>query len=89
MTAAEATERHARQQAHTGCNCIEDFDVTGLDLLDELVNGEHLEQDDASRILWDLETPIANELALKHARAQASAFVRAEFRAAFPWLVIA
>lgn len=78
-----------RQHSHTGCNCAQDFQVTGLNVLDDLINGEQIEQGNASRILWDRDTPIANDLAIKHAGAQARALVRAEMRAAFPWLVIA
>lgn len=86
MTAAEAAALHARQAAHTGCNCVQDFQVTGLNVLDDLINVEQLEQDDAARLLWDFGTPIANDLAVKHAGAQARAHVRAELSAAFPWL---
>lgn len=78
-----------RQYAHAGCNCLQDFTVTGLTTLDELVNVDRLEQPDASRILWDHETPIANDLAITHAGAQARAHVRAELSSAFPWLAIA
>ena len=75
-----------RTHSHTGCNCFEDFQVTGLSVLDELTNVQLIEQDDAARLLWDHETPIANALAVRHAGAQARATVRAELSAAFPWL---
>lgn len=87
MSAAEeAAALFKRQHAHDGCNCVQDFGVTDLDIIDRLVNDQRIEQPDASRILWDYETPIANELAIEHAGAQARAMAWAKLVTAFPWL---
>lgn len=87
MSAAEeAAALFKRQQAHDGCNCVQDFGITDLQVIDHLVNDQRIEQPNATRLLWDFDTPIANQLALEHAGAQARATVRAGLMSAFPWL---
>lgn len=45
-----------------------------------------VDQRQASHLLWGDQSRIGNDLAVEHAGRRAVALVRAEMRAAFPWL---